>query len=127
MSTTTKNWYHSPEMLLESNYGKPVDMWAIGCIIAEMLTGTPLFPGTSTLDSISMIMSFSNQHKGIFAKHSKSENYLKYINDREKFSPCAKAILYNYSREPALKDLTMGYIKLLLLLLLYYYYYYYYY
>lgn len=39
-------WYRSPEILLGSHtYDKPVDMWSIGCIIWEMLTGNPLFPG----------------------------------------------------------------------------------
>jgi serine/threonine protein kinase len=39
-------WYRSPEILLGSqSYGKPADMWSVGCIIVEMLTGHPLFPG----------------------------------------------------------------------------------
>jgi len=39
-------WYRSPELLLGSkHYTKAVDIWAIGCIFAELLTTNPLFTG----------------------------------------------------------------------------------
>ncbi len=37
-------------------YGKPVDVWAIGCLFAEMLTGVPLFPGSSDIDTLHHIL-----------------------------------------------------------------------
>lgn len=37
-------------------YGKPVDVWAIGCLFAEMLTGIPLFPGSSDIDTLHQIL-----------------------------------------------------------------------
>ena len=41
-------WYRPPELLLGSPfYDKPVDMWAIGCILGEMLMKKPMFPGAS--------------------------------------------------------------------------------
>jgi cyclin-dependent kinase-like len=43
-------WYRSPELLLGNNYGKEVDMWAIGCIMGELADGDPLFPGESEID-----------------------------------------------------------------------------
>jgi protein kinase len=46
-------WYRAPELLLRStSYSSPVDMWAIGCIIYEMMTLSPLFPGTSDIDQL---------------------------------------------------------------------------
>jgi serine/threonine protein kinase len=46
-------WYRSPEILLGSTlYSVPVDIWSCGCIIAEMATLTPLFPGDSEIDTI---------------------------------------------------------------------------
>lgn len=41
-------WYRSPRLLLSPNdYTKAIDMWAAGCILAEMLTGRMLFAGGS--------------------------------------------------------------------------------
>lgn len=50
-------WYRAPEILLGSPYyTKGVDIWAVGCILAEMLVGKPVFPGTSTLDQLERVM-----------------------------------------------------------------------
>jgi mitogen-activated protein kinase 15 len=50
-------WYRAPEILLGSpHYTKGVDIWAVGCILAEMIIGKPVFPGTSTLDQIERIL-----------------------------------------------------------------------
>ncbi|KAG7381159.1 hypothetical protein PHYPSEUDO_006335 [Phytophthora pseudosyringae] len=44
-------WYRAPELLLRSTtYNSPIDMWACGCILVELLICTPLFPGTSEAD-----------------------------------------------------------------------------
>ncbi|NXR71475.1 CDKL2 protein, partial [Pycnonotus jocosus] len=46
-------WYRAPELLVgDSKYGRPVDVWAIGSLITEMLTGEPLFPGDSEIDQL---------------------------------------------------------------------------
>eukprot|EP00300_Choanocystis_sp_HF-7_P017786 c19831_g1_i2.p1 GENE.c19831_g1_i2~~c19831_g1_i2.p1 ORF type:complete len:428 (+),score=88.95 c19831_g1_i2:41-1324(+) len=50
-------WYRSPELLLGStHYTLAVDMWAVGCILAELLDGKPLFPGSSTTDQLKRIV-----------------------------------------------------------------------
>uniref|UniRef100_A0A915LTJ6 Mitogen-activated protein kinase n=2 Tax=Meloidogyne incognita group TaxID=654580 RepID=A0A915LTJ6_MELJA len=50
-------WYRSPEILLAAkHYTKGVDMWSLGCILAEMLLGKALFPGSSTINQIERIM-----------------------------------------------------------------------
>jgi len=50
-------WYRAPEILLGSNkYTKGVDMWSLGCILAELLLGKPVFPGTSTLNQHDRVM-----------------------------------------------------------------------
>lgn len=39
-------WYRAPEILLGSNdYTKGVDMWSLGCMIAEVILGKPIFEG----------------------------------------------------------------------------------
>ncbi|XP_070320459.1 mitogen-activated protein kinase 15 isoform X3 [Odocoileus virginianus] len=50
-------WYRAPEVLLSSSWYTPgVDMWSLGCILGEMLQGRPLFPGTSTLHQLELIL-----------------------------------------------------------------------
>ncbi|KAK3864104.1 hypothetical protein Pcinc_030187 [Petrolisthes cinctipes] len=49
-------WYRSPELLFGArSYGTGVDMWAVGCILAEMLVRCPYFPGDSDLDQLTRI------------------------------------------------------------------------
>jgi len=56
-------WYRAPELLLAweqngqsfTNYGQAVDMWAIGCIMGELIDGQPLFPGESEIDQLYLI------------------------------------------------------------------------
>ena len=38
-------FYRSPEVILGLPYEMAIDMWSLGCILAELLTGCPLFPG----------------------------------------------------------------------------------
>ncbi|CAL8299850.1 unnamed protein product [Merluccius merluccius] len=46
-------WYRAPEVLLRStSYSSPIDQWAVGCIMAELYTLRPLFPGSSEIDTI---------------------------------------------------------------------------
>ncbi|KAM9449504.1 serine/threonine-protein kinase ICK-like isoform 2-T2 [Clarias gariepinus] len=46
-------WYRAPEVLLKSkSYSSPIDQWAVGCIMAELYTLRPLFPGSSEVDTI---------------------------------------------------------------------------
>ncbi|KAL1406001.1 Serine/threonine protein kinase [Vanrija albida] len=46
-------WYRAPEVLLRSKeYGAPVDMWALGTILAEMINLKPLLPGVSEIDQV---------------------------------------------------------------------------
>ncbi|KAJ7345319.1 hypothetical protein JRQ81_001269 [Phrynocephalus forsythii] len=49
-------WYRSPELLVgDTQYGPPVDVWAIGCVFAELLSGIPLWPGKSDVDQLYLI------------------------------------------------------------------------
>ena len=45
--------YRAPEVLLRStNYNSPIDIWALGTIMAELYTLRPLFPGSSEIDQL---------------------------------------------------------------------------
>ncbi|XP_029373402.1 cyclin-dependent kinase-like 1 isoform X2 [Echeneis naucrates] len=49
-------WYRAPELLVgDTQYGPPVDVWALGCVFAELLHGNPLWPGKSDVDQLYLI------------------------------------------------------------------------
>lgn len=50
-------WYRAPEIMLSfTNYTKAIDMWSVGCILAEMLGGKPLFRGRDYVDQLNQIL-----------------------------------------------------------------------
>ncbi|XP_037079361.1 LOW QUALITY PROTEIN: dual specificity tyrosine-phosphorylation-regulated kinase 2-like [Pollicipes pollicipes] len=49
-------FYRSPEVILGVPYGTPIDMWSLGCILAELNTGFPLFPGENEVEQLACIM-----------------------------------------------------------------------
>ncbi|XP_070296153.1 dual specificity tyrosine-phosphorylation-regulated kinase 2-like [Salvelinus sp. IW2-2015] len=49
-------FYRAPEVILGSRYGLPIDMWSFGCILAELLTGYPMFPGEDEGDQLACVM-----------------------------------------------------------------------
>jgi len=49
-------FYRSPEVILGLPYGTPIDMWSLGCILAELYTGYPLFPGEDEIEQLACIM-----------------------------------------------------------------------
>lgn len=53
MSYICSRYYRAPELLLGfEKYDMAVDVWSIGCIMVEMLTGSPLFPGESSMEQM---------------------------------------------------------------------------
>ncbi|KAF7311678.1 CMGC/DYRK/DYRK2 protein kinase [Mycena kentingensis (nom. inval.)] len=49
-------FYRSPEVILGMNYHMAIDMWSLGCILAELYTGFPIFPGENEQEQLSCIM-----------------------------------------------------------------------
>jgi len=50
-------WYRAPELLVGSrDYDKSVDIWALGCIIPELLSGMPLFPGQTNFETLAFVL-----------------------------------------------------------------------
>ena len=49
-------FYRSPEVILGMTYGLPIDVWSLGCILAELYTGVPIFPGENEQEQLACIM-----------------------------------------------------------------------
>ena len=50
-------WYRAPEVILSvKKYTGAIDVWSVGCIMAELYIGYPIFPGDSEHDQMSRIM-----------------------------------------------------------------------
>ena len=49
-------FYRAPEVILGGRYGMAIDMWSFGCILAELLTGVPIFPGEDEGDQLACMM-----------------------------------------------------------------------
>ena len=49
-------WYRAPELLLNcSEYTAAIDIWSVGCILGEILTRQPLFPGKDYVHQLRLI------------------------------------------------------------------------
>ena len=85
-------WYRSPELILRMPYGKPVDIWAMGCIMVEMATGEPLFNGDTDIDQLYQIGlllgSFTPDQKDAMLASSKYQFIT--INQSEEIAPRVK-------------------------------------
>merc|ERR1719347_1993340 len=50
-------WYRAPEIMVNSKgYSQSIDMWSVGCILAEMVSNRPIFPGKHYLDQLYHIL-----------------------------------------------------------------------
>ncbi|KAM7379652.1 hypothetical protein PAMP_005193 [Pampus punctatissimus] len=83
-------WYRAPEVLLKSNsYSSPIDIWAVGCIMAELYTLRPLFPGNSEVDEIFKIC----QVLGTLKKSDWPEGYNLATSMNFRFPKCVPSSL----------------------------------
>lgn len=65
-------FYRSPEVILGMSYGMPIDIWSLGCILAELLTGYPIFPGENEQEQLACIMEvFGPPDKHLIEKSSR--------------------------------------------------------
>ncbi|GIL56560.1 hypothetical protein Vafri_11902 [Volvox africanus] len=55
-SYVVTRWYRAPEVLVGDEYGPSSDIWSLGCTVAELASGLPLFPGKSTGEQLWRIM-----------------------------------------------------------------------
>uniref|UniRef100_A0A3P8ZXY8 mitogen-activated protein kinase n=1 Tax=Esox lucius TaxID=8010 RepID=A0A3P8ZXY8_ESOLU len=74
-------WYRAPEIMLNwMHYNMTVDIWSVGCIMAELLTGRTLFPGTDHIDQLKLIMLLVGTPGPELLMKISSESARNYIN-----------------------------------------------
>lgn len=94
-------FYRAPEVILGGKYSIQIDMWSLGCILVEMLTGYPLFPGEDESDQLACIIEVLGMAPQSFldqCKRSKeffcSKGYPRYCQlDMENDSQSAKTTI----------------------------------
>lgn len=57
VSYICSRYYRAPELIFGYKYyDKSIDIWAVGCVMAELALGKPIFPGTNSLDQLLKII-----------------------------------------------------------------------
>ncbi|XP_015782920.1 mitogen-activated protein kinase 1 [Tetranychus urticae] len=81
-------WYRAPEIMLNSKgYTKSIDIWSVGCILAEMISNRPIFPGKHYLDQLNHILSIlgsPSQEDLDCIINDKARSYLQSLPHKEK-------------------------------------------
>lgn len=77
----TMRWYRAPELVMEDrNYSAKIDVWGIGCILAELLGSRPLFQGkdrVNQLDKIVEVIGTPAEADGLSLGSAAAQKYLK--------------------------------------------------
>ncbi|XP_069048728.1 mitogen-activated protein kinase 12-like isoform X2 [Lepisosteus oculatus] len=78
-------WYRAPEVILNwMHYTQTVDIWSVGCIMAEMISGKPLFKGNDHLDQLTEIMKVTGTPTQDFVGKLQSQEAKNYIKSLPK-------------------------------------------
>jgi p38 MAP kinase len=73
-------WYRAPEIMLNwMRYNQTVDIWSVGCIMAELITGRTLFPGKDHIDQLLRIMTLCGTPDAQFMTKITSEEARRYV------------------------------------------------
>ncbi|CAG7862066.1 unnamed protein product [Brassica rapa] len=82
-------WYRAPELCgsFYSNYTPAIDMWSVGCIFAEMLTGKPLFPGKNVVHQLELVTDLLGTPSPITLSRIRNEKARKYLSNMRRKGP----------------------------------------
>ncbi|KIH60785.1 hypothetical protein ANCDUO_08952 [Ancylostoma duodenale] len=74
-------WYRAPEIMLNwMHYTQTVDVWSVGCILAELVSRKPMFPGDDHIDQLTRIMGVVGTPSADFLSKIQSEEARNYIS-----------------------------------------------
>jgi len=92
MEYVTTRWYRPPEgLMLATQYTSAVDVWSVGCILAELLLRRPLFPGKHNYDQLDLIFSILGtppKDQVDKLQNEKYRNYLRNLPHKERKPFC---------------------------------------
>ncbi|XP_009129239.2 mitogen-activated protein kinase 17 [Brassica rapa] len=82
-------WYRAPELCgsFYSNYTPAIDMWSVGCIFAEMLTGKPLFPGKNVVHQLELVTDLLGTPSPVTLSRIRNEKARKYLSNMRRKEP----------------------------------------
>lgn len=92
-------YYRSPEILLGLHYNTQIDIWSLGCVMAELFTGNPLFPGNSSIDQISQIISICGMPSQEIIEESDNKSKFFNYDERTKMWVLKKSLSKSKSEE----------------------------
>ncbi|CAG5107131.1 Oidioi.mRNA.OKI2018_I69.chr1.g3161.t1.cds [Oikopleura dioica] len=101
-------FYRAPEVILGLPYSMSIDMWSLGCILAELYTGLPIFPGENEHEQIACIMEvFSTPPPDLLEKATRRKVFFdskgqprSLVNSRgKKRKPNSKSLAYMMGTE----------------------------
>ncbi|KAI3496453.1 hypothetical protein L1887_38817 [Cichorium endivia] len=82
-------WYRAPELCgsFFSKYSPAIDMWSIGCIFAEVLTGKPLFPGRNVVHQLDLMTDLLGTPSAETISRIKNDKAKRYLSSMRKKNP----------------------------------------
>ncbi|XP_011656640.1 mitogen-activated protein kinase 15 isoform X1 [Cucumis sativus] len=82
-------WYRAPELCgsFFSKYTPAIDIWSIGCIFAELLTGKPLFPGKNVVHQLDLMTDFLGTPNAEAIARVRNEKARRYLSSMRKKKP----------------------------------------
>lgn len=82
-------WYRAPELCgsFFSKYTPAIDIWSIGCIFAELLTGKPLFPGKNVVHQLDLITELLGTPSAEAIARVRNEKARRYLGSMRKKRP----------------------------------------
>ncbi|XP_033363376.1 cyclin-dependent kinase-like 4 isoform X2 [Bombus vosnesenskii] len=108
-------WYRAPELLVgDARYGKAVDVWAVGCVYAELVTGDALFPGESDVDQLYRITKvlgrLCTKHQTIISP-GRSSQMLRHASTDELVGPTHSSVVSIRKLFPTWNSMTVDFLS----------------